>query len=297
MKEEEEFCFRVVVLQAIDVSEQYSDVFCQFKWVTLHWLSSVLRSSPRVQLPSSTWRGVLHWAVEELRSESAFLLARPKPPHQDEPHVPALSSPLPHHLRGRTPPLLEDLICRISNVEDFRRSVTSNRSRRDSSLSGSTALWGKWPRISYGIPWGLQLAPVSTFSSRRMSTKLTFQQPSLVISTPVKSKKASAPVQSKCVARFSEPSYVTLFSACRLFFILSLKIRATKHYEIIKMWFSEVLGVLQILWSLGIAFVIAFFFLPHYHMDICDMFFTINIDRYRCLVSSEHLKWELHWFD
>ncbi|KHJ87698.1 hypothetical protein OESDEN_12521, partial [Oesophagostomum dentatum] len=31
MKEDEEFCFRVVVLQAIDVSEQYSDVFCQFK--------------------------------------------------------------------------------------------------------------------------------------------------------------------------------------------------------------------------------------------------------------------------
>uniref|UniRef100_A0A1I7X3K2 PH domain-containing protein n=1 Tax=Heterorhabditis bacteriophora TaxID=37862 RepID=A0A1I7X3K2_HETBA len=30
MKENEEFCFRVVVLQAIDVSEQYSDVFCQF---------------------------------------------------------------------------------------------------------------------------------------------------------------------------------------------------------------------------------------------------------------------------
>uniref|UniRef100_A0A0N4VZ29 C2 tensin-type domain-containing protein n=1 Tax=Haemonchus placei TaxID=6290 RepID=A0A0N4VZ29_HAEPC len=31
MNEDEEFCFRVVVLQAIDVSEQYSDVFCQFK--------------------------------------------------------------------------------------------------------------------------------------------------------------------------------------------------------------------------------------------------------------------------
>ncbi|KAK6037880.1 hypothetical protein COOONC_24615 [Cooperia oncophora] len=31
MREDEEFCFRVVVLQAIDVSEQYSDVFCQFK--------------------------------------------------------------------------------------------------------------------------------------------------------------------------------------------------------------------------------------------------------------------------
>lgn len=31
MKEEEEFCFRVVVQQAIDVAEAYSDVFCQFK--------------------------------------------------------------------------------------------------------------------------------------------------------------------------------------------------------------------------------------------------------------------------
>ncbi len=31
MNEGEEFCFRVTVVQAIDVSDQYADVFCQFK--------------------------------------------------------------------------------------------------------------------------------------------------------------------------------------------------------------------------------------------------------------------------
>lgn len=31
MKEEKEFAFRVVVLQASNVAEVYSDVFCQFK--------------------------------------------------------------------------------------------------------------------------------------------------------------------------------------------------------------------------------------------------------------------------
>jgi hypothetical protein len=31
MVEGKEFCFRVTVMQAFDVSEQYGDVFCQFK--------------------------------------------------------------------------------------------------------------------------------------------------------------------------------------------------------------------------------------------------------------------------
>lgn len=33
MSKNKEFSFRVTVLEAIDVPEQYTDVFCQFKYV------------------------------------------------------------------------------------------------------------------------------------------------------------------------------------------------------------------------------------------------------------------------
>ncbi|KHJ77950.1 hypothetical protein OESDEN_22430, partial [Oesophagostomum dentatum] len=53
MKEDEEFCFRVVVLQAIDVSEQYSDVFCQFNFLHRHdeaFSTEPLKNSGRAPL-------------------------------------------------------------------------------------------------------------------------------------------------------------------------------------------------------------------------------------------------------
>lgn len=34
-----EFTFRVTVLQAINISKEYADIFCQFKYVFLLWNS------------------------------------------------------------------------------------------------------------------------------------------------------------------------------------------------------------------------------------------------------------------
>lgn len=36
-----EFTFRVTVLQAMGISTEYADIFCQFKWVEMPWWNSL----------------------------------------------------------------------------------------------------------------------------------------------------------------------------------------------------------------------------------------------------------------
>ncbi|RCN33924.1 PH domain protein [Ancylostoma caninum] len=154
MKEEEEFCFRVVVLQAIDVSEQYSDVFCQFNFLHRHdeaFSTEPLKNSGRAPLSFS------HSQNLHIKMSRTFL-------HYLH-HFPIIFEAFGH----------------------FQQKPEGFHFERQHSALG-----------------------------RRMSTKLTFQQPSLVISTPVKSKKANAPVQNNPTQIRSKTDMLVWFEICEL---------------------------------------------------------------------------------
>lgn len=94
MKEEEtpdhlqagvEFTFRVTVLQAMGISTEYADIFCQFKLVdqlsftdfTIWGRHSLERFL--LQLFTSTWRSLFYWTRQEYRQRKpARILSRTK---------------------------------------------------------------------------------------------------------------------------------------------------------------------------------------------------------------------------
>ncbi|XGW09291.1 hypothetical protein V3C99_011530 [Haemonchus contortus] len=154
MNEDEEFCFRVVVLQAIDVSEQYSDVFCQFNF--LHRHDEAFSTEPL----KNTGRAPLSFS------------------HSQNLHI-KMSRTFLHYLH-HFPIIFE--------------------------------AFGHFQQKPEGFQFERQLSALG----RRMSTKLTFQQPSLVISTPVKSKKANAPIQNNPTQIRSKTDLLVWFEICEL---------------------------------------------------------------------------------
>ncbi|WKX95060.1 hypothetical protein Q1695_011929 [Nippostrongylus brasiliensis] len=154
MKEDQEFCFRVVVLQAIDVSEQYSDVFCQFNFLHRHdeaFSTEPLKNTGRAPLSFS------HSQNLHIKMSRTFL-------HYLH-HFPIIFEAFGHYQQK---------------------------------------------------PEGFQFERQHSALGRRMSTKLTFQQPSLVISTPVKSKKANAPIQNSTTQIRSKTDMLVWFEICEL---------------------------------------------------------------------------------
>uniref|UniRef100_A0AC35TYZ4 Kinesin-like protein unc-104 n=1 Tax=Rhabditophanes sp. KR3021 TaxID=114890 RepID=A0AC35TYZ4_9BILA len=130
-----EFHFKVIVLEAINVPEQFSDIFCQFNF--LHRHDEAFSTEPS---RNTAGKSILPFG------------------HSQEMHTianPAFVYYLNHF------PLIFEIFGHL------------NKTNKQTSLDTPTAL------------------------SRRFSSKLTFQQPSLVISTPVKSLKAGlAPSQT-----------------------------------------------------------------------------------------------------
>ncbi|KJH45716.1 PH domain protein [Dictyocaulus viviparus] len=155
MKEDEEFCFRVVVLQAVDVSPQYSDVFCQFNFLHRHdeaFSTEPLKNTGRTALSFS------HSQNLHIRMGRTFL----------------------HYLHHF--PIIFEVFGHLQQK-----------------------------------PEGFQFERQQSFvGCRRMSTKLTFQQPSLVISTPVKSKKANAPIQNSLNKRLFCLLMLGMFIFCSM---------------------------------------------------------------------------------
>ncbi|KAJ1373413.1 hypothetical protein KIN20_035803 [Parelaphostrongylus tenuis] len=154
MKEDEEFCFRVMVLQATDVSEQYSDVFCQFNFLHRHdeaFSTEPLKNTGRAPLSFD------HSQNLHIKMGCTFL-----------------------HYLHHFPIIFE--------------------------------IFGHYQQKPEGFQFERQLSIVT----RKMSTKLSFQQPSLVISTPVKSKKANAPVQNSTTQIRSKTDVLVWFEICEL---------------------------------------------------------------------------------
>ncbi|CAI5442480.1 unnamed protein product [Caenorhabditis angaria] len=153
MEEEVEFCFRVVVLQAIDVADAYSDVFCQFNF--LHRHDEAFSTEP----------------MKNSKSPLTF-------EHTQNLHI-KMSRTFLHYVHHF--PIIFEVFGHFQpKTEKF------NFERQNSALG------------------------------RRLSTKLTFQQPSLVISTPVKSKKANAPIQNNSAAVKSKHDMLIWFEICEL---------------------------------------------------------------------------------
>ncbi|ULU05077.1 hypothetical protein L3Y34_017659 [Caenorhabditis briggsae] len=153
MKEEVEFCFRVVVLQAIDVAEAYSDVFCQFNF--LHRHDEAFSTEP----------------MKNSKSPLTF-------EHTQNLHI-KMSKTFLHYLHHF--PIIFEVFGHFQP-----KSEQFNFERQNSALG------------------------------RRLSTKLTFQQPSLVISTPVKSKKANAPIHNNTASVKSKHDLLVWFEICEL---------------------------------------------------------------------------------
>ncbi|CAI4224627.1 unnamed protein product [Auanema sp. JU1783] len=154
MKEEDEFCFRVVVLQAIDVSSEYSDVFCQFNFLHRHdeaFSTEPMKNMTKQQLSFN------HTQNLHIKMSKTFL-------HYI------------HHF-----PII---------FEVFGHFQTK--------------------------PEGFTFERQNSALGRRLSTKLTFQQPSLVISTPVKSKKANAPILNNSAQVRSKVDVLVWFEICEL---------------------------------------------------------------------------------
>ncbi|CCD64622.2 Kinesin-like protein unc-104 [Caenorhabditis elegans] len=153
MQEEVEFCFRVVVLQAIDVADTYSDVFCQFNF--LHRHDEAFSTEP----------------MKNSKSPLTF-------EHTQNLHI-KMSKTFLHYLHHF--PIIFEVFGHFQP-----KSEQFNFERQNSALG------------------------------RRLSTKLTFQQPSLVISTPVKSKKANAPIQNNNASVKSKHDLLVWFEICEL---------------------------------------------------------------------------------
>ncbi|CAD6199177.1 unnamed protein product [Caenorhabditis auriculariae] len=153
MVEDAEFCFRVVVLQAIDVAEAYSDVFCQFNF--LHRHDEAFSTEP----------------MKNKKSPLSF-------DHTQNLHI-KMSRTFLHYMH-HFPIIFEVFGHYQPKAEQFKFE------RQNSALG------------------------------RRLSTKLTFQQPSLVISTPVKSKKANAPILNSNSQIKSKIDLLVWFEICEL---------------------------------------------------------------------------------
>ncbi|CAI2344287.1 unnamed protein product [Caenorhabditis sp. 36 PRJEB53466] len=153
MQEEVEFCFRVVVLQAIDVADAYSDVFCQFNF--LHRHDEAFSTEP----------------MKNSKSPLTF-------EHTQNLHI-KMSKTFLHYLHHF--PIIFEVF------GHFQPKTEGFHFERQNSALG-----------------------------RRLSTKLTFQQPSLVISTPVKSKKANAPVHNNTASVKSKHDLLVWFEICEL---------------------------------------------------------------------------------
>uniref|UniRef100_A0A914ZPM0 Kinesin-like protein unc-104 n=2 Tax=Parascaris univalens TaxID=6257 RepID=A0A914ZPM0_PARUN len=124
-----EFCFRITVIEATDISEQYADVFCQFNFLHRHdeaFSTEPMKNSSKCPLTFNH--------VQNIRVSM---------------------SPTFLHYVNHFPLIFEVF-------GHYRPAVQQFAFERQNSALG-----------------------------RRLSTKLSFQQPSLVISTPVKSKKAT----------------------------------------------------------------------------------------------------------
>uniref|UniRef100_A0A8R1I6L1 Kinesin-like protein unc-104 n=1 Tax=Caenorhabditis japonica TaxID=281687 RepID=A0A8R1I6L1_CAEJA len=153
MQEEAEFCFRVVVLQAIDVADSFSDVFCQFNF--LHRHDEAFSTEP----------------MKNSRSPLSF-------EHTQNLHI-RMSKTFLHYLHHF--PIIFEVF------GHFQPKTEGFHFERQNSALG-----------------------------RRLSTKLTFQQPSLVISTPVKSKKANAPIHNNAASVKSKHDLLVWFEICEL---------------------------------------------------------------------------------
>uniref|UniRef100_A0AC34QNN7 Kinesin-like protein unc-104 n=1 Tax=Panagrolaimus sp. JU765 TaxID=591449 RepID=A0AC34QNN7_9BILA len=130
LPKDKEFSFKVTVIEAIDVPEEYTDVFCQFNF--LHRHDEAFSTEP---VRASKGASLVFNHVQELRTtvNAAFL-------HYLQ-HFPLIFEIFGH--MNKAPTVLEE-----------------------------------------------EKAP-QPIASRRLSNKLAFQQPSLVISTPVKSKRTA----------------------------------------------------------------------------------------------------------
>ncbi|CAB3405236.1 unnamed protein product [Caenorhabditis bovis] len=153
MQEDVEFCFRVVVLQAIDVADVYSDVFCQFNFLHRHDEA---------------------FSTEPMRNGKSPLSFE----HTQNLHI-KMSRTFLHYVHHF--PIIFEVF------GHFQPKAEGFHFERQNSALG-----------------------------RRLSTKLTFQQPSLVISTPVKSKKANAPIQNSSNSVKSKHDLLVWFEICEL---------------------------------------------------------------------------------
>ncbi|KAK6037473.1 hypothetical protein COOONC_25025 [Cooperia oncophora] len=179
MREDEEFCFRVVVLQAIDVSEQYSDF-------PSHRHDEAFSTEPL----KNTGRAPLSFS------------------HSQNLHI-KMSRTFLHYLHHF--PIIFEVMAAIHFISPLEKN---HRNRKSVTSPKQTSLqaFGHFQQKPEGFQFERQLSALG----RRMSTKLTFQQPSLVISTPVKSKKANAPIQNNTTQIRSKTDLLVWFEICEL---------------------------------------------------------------------------------
>uniref|UniRef100_A0A158Q8M3 Kinesin-like protein unc-104 n=1 Tax=Elaeophora elaphi TaxID=1147741 RepID=A0A158Q8M3_9BILA len=129
MEVDTEYCFRITIIEASDISEQYSDVFCQFNF--------------------------LHRHDEAFSTEPMKNTAKTSLTFDHVQNIRVAMSPTFLHYVNHFPIIFEVFGHYKPSVQEFVYE------RQNSSLG------------------------------RRLSTKLSFQQPSLLIATPVRSKKAT----------------------------------------------------------------------------------------------------------
>ncbi|CAJ0951418.1 unnamed protein product, partial [Mesorhabditis belari] len=155
MSEDEIFSFRVVVLQATDVSDQYTDVFCQFNF--LHRHDEAFSTEP-MKNTSKTGLNFNHIQNLNIKMGRTFL-----------------------HYIHHFPIIFE--------------------------------VFGHYQQQPSGFHFERQSSQVL---SRRMSTTQLFPAPSLVISTPVKSKKAVAMAPQSPTPIRSKYDLLAWFEICEL---------------------------------------------------------------------------------
>uniref|UniRef100_A0A0N5A8N5 Kinesin-like protein unc-104 n=1 Tax=Syphacia muris TaxID=451379 RepID=A0A0N5A8N5_9BILA len=152
LEEGKEYCFRIKVFQAMDISEEYTDVFCQFNFLHRH--------------------------------DEAF-------------------STEPMKNTSRTPLI-------FNHVQNVRVEVSPTFIYYINHFPIIFEVFGHYRPAKNASPqkrhWPL---------SRKMSAKLTFQQPSLIISTPVKSKRAVV-AQNNLKQIHSKYDLLVWFEICEL---------------------------------------------------------------------------------
>ncbi|KAK0393224.1 hypothetical protein QR680_000105 [Steinernema hermaphroditum] len=154
MAESEDYCFRVTVIQAIDVSEQYTDVFCQFNFLHRH--------------------------------DEAFST---EPVKNSQKH-----------------PLL------FNHIQDLYISVNKTFIHYLHHFPIIFEVFGHFQPQPQPFTFERQNSQLG----RRMSTKLSFQQPSLVISTPVKSRKMNTLIPNNLNQIKTKYDILVWFEICEL---------------------------------------------------------------------------------